>query len=100
MDPTLMPRDASLSDSRIADVRFLFFDATVGFISCKVRHLKWSAFLFVVYRVHTEKYFQNLIRSNRNEIVFTIFRLIWNTNGHVRLDPNHLKDGKYNLIWG
>ena len=28
--------------------------------------------------LHTEKSFPNLIKSNRNQIVFTIFRLIWN----------------------
>ena len=27
---------------------------------------------------HTDKIFRNLIKSNRNQIVFTIFRLIWN----------------------
>ena len=27
--------------------------------------------------LHTEKYFWNLIKSNPNQIVFTIFRLIW-----------------------
>ena len=27
---------------------------------------------------HTEKSFRNLIKSNLNQIVFTIFRLIWN----------------------
>ena len=34
------------------------------------------------YSVHTqtEKYFRNLIKSNRNQIVFTIFRLIWNSD--------------------
>ena len=29
--------------------------------------------------VHTEKSFRNLIKSNRNQIVFTIFRFIWNS---------------------
>ena len=29
------------------------------------------------YTVHTEKSFQCLIKSTRNQIVFTIFRLIW-----------------------
>ena len=28
--------------------------------------------------MHTEKSFQNLIKSNRNQIVYTIFGLIWN----------------------
>ena len=36
------------------------------------------------YLVHTEKSFQNLIKSNRNQIVFTLFRLIWNqTDVHL-----------------
>ena len=37
----------------------------------------------------TEKYFRNLMKSTRNQIVFTIFRLIWNKTD-VRLDPNYL----------
>ena len=28
--------------------------------------------------IHREKSFQNLVKSNQNRIVFTIFRLIWN----------------------
>ena len=35
--------------------------------------------------IHAENFFLYLIKSNRNQIVFTIFRLIWNTNEHVRL---------------
>ena len=34
---------------------------------------------------YAEKYFPNCIKSNRNQIIFTMHRLIWNTNGHVRL---------------
>ena len=49
---------------------------------------------------HTENFFRNLIKSNRNQIVSTIFRLIWNTNGRVRLDPNQSENGNYNLISG
>ena len=37
--------------------------------------------------LQTEKSFRNLIESNRNQIVFTIFRLIW-IQADVRLDPN------------
>ena len=37
--------------------------------------------------LHTEKSFRNLIKSTRNQIVFTIFRLIWNQTD-VRLVPN------------
>ena len=29
--------------------------------------------------IHTEKLFRNLIKSNRNQIAFTIFRLFWNS---------------------
>ena len=36
---------------------------------------RWLWFLDVI---HTEKSFRNLIKSNRNKIVLTIFRLIWN----------------------
>ena len=31
------------------------------------------------YVVYTQR---NLIKSNRNQIVYTMHRLIWNTNGH------------------
>ena len=37
--------------------------------------------------VHTEKSFRNLDKSNRNQIVFTIFRLIWKQTD-FRLDTN------------
>ena len=37
--------------------------------------------------------------SNWNQIVFTIFRLIWNQTD-VHLDPNRSENGKYNLIPG
>ena len=41
---------------------------------------------------------RNLIKSIRNQIVFTIFRLIcYQTD--VRLIPNLSMYGKYNLIW-
>ena len=40
-------------------------------------------FIFLT-AVHTEKSFRNLIKSTRNQIVFTIFRLIWNqTDVHL-----------------
>ena len=44
-----------------------------------------------------EKSFPNLIEWNRNQIVFTIFRLTWNQTD-VRLVPNQSENGKYNLI--
>ena len=47
--------------------------------------------------LHTVKSFRNHTKSTRNQIVFTIFRLIWNLTD-VRLVPNHSGNGKYNLI--
>ena len=34
-------------------------------------------------RIHTEKYFRYLVKSNRNLIVFTVHRLIWNKMVHI-----------------
>ena len=42
---------------------------------------------------------QNLIKSNRNQIVITIFRLIW-IQMDVCLVPNESENSKYNLISG
>ena len=50
-----------------------------------------------VFSAHTEKSFRSIFKSNRNQIVFTIFRLIWNQID-VRFNPNQLENGKYNLI--
>ena len=49
--------------------------------------------------LHTEKSFQNLIKSTRNQTFFTISRLIW-IQTEVRLDPDQSKSVKYNLISG
>ena len=46
---------------------------------------------------HTEKYFRNLIKSNRNQIVFTMHPLIWNQTD-VCLVPDQSENDKYNLI--
>ena len=58
---------------------------------------------FFLYRkslsAHTAKSFQNLIKSTWNQIVFTIFRLIW-MQTDVRLEPNRSEYGKYYLISG
>ena len=55
--------------------------------------------LWALFSADAEKSFRNLSKSNRNQIVFTIFRLIWNQTD-VRLVPNQSKNGKYNLISG
>ena len=51
-------------------------------------------------KIHSENFFfLNLIKYTGNQIVFTIFRLIWiQTDFH--LDPNQSENGKYNLISG
>jgi len=46
---------------------------------------------------HTRNSFRNLIKSNQNRIVFTIFRLILNQTD-VRLIPNRSENCKYNPI--
>ena len=51
------------------------------------------------------EFFFNLVKSTRNQIVFTIFRIIW-IQTKVRLDLNEnpfgskqSENGNYNLIW-
>ena len=51
------------------------------------------------YCIHTEKLFLNFIKSTRNQIVFTMHRLIC-LQTDVRLDPNQSGNGKYNMISG
>ena len=41
---------------------------------------------------------KNPNKSNRNQIVFTIFQLIWNQTDAIRLVPSQSENGKYNLI--
>ena len=41
---------------------------------------------------------RNLLISNGNHIVFTIFQSIWNLTDNIRLDSNKSKNGKNNLI--
>ena len=47
--------------------------------------------------LHTEKYFLNRVKSNQNQIVFTIFPLIWNQT-ELYLVPNQSENVNYNLI--
>ena len=47
----------------------------------------------------TDKSFRNLIYSNRNQIVFTMHRLIWNIKRTCPFDvPNQSENGEYNLL--
>jgi len=47
-------------------------------------------------RIHTEKYFRNLIKSNRNQIVLTIFRLFGTKRMSVWF---HINRKMVNTIW-
>ena len=49
--------------------------------------------------LHTGKPFRGLIESDPNQIVFTMYRLIWDQTDGVRLALNQSVHGKYNLIW-
>ena len=53
----------------------------------------WTCAVFLL----TEKSYRNLVKPTRNQIVFTIFRLIW-IQTDDRLDPNRSENSKYNLI--
>ena len=64
----------------------------------KHRVVYWGMFR-TIKTLRTEKSFRNLIKSTRNQIAFTIFRLIWNQTD-VRLDLDQSENGKYNLIAG
>ena len=56
-----------------------------------------SVYVSAGHALHTEKSFRNLIKTNRNQIEFTTFRLIWNQTDD-RLVPNQSENCKYNLI--
>ena len=62
---------------------------------------RWSlgtmGVFYTVLMLHTDKSFRKFIKSNRNRIVFTILRLIWNITD-VRLVPNQSEYDNYNLI--
>ena len=47
---------------------------------------------------HRDIFFRNLMKENRNQIPFTILRLIWNQTD-VRLVPNQSENGESNLIF-
>ena len=50
---------------------------------------------FAEYNVHTETFFLNLVKSNQNCSVITLFQLIWQQM-EFRLMPNQLE--KFNYI--
>ena len=49
-------------------------------------------------RIHTEKFFPILIKSNQNQIVFTIVLTDLEPNGRPFAVPNQSENSKYNLI--
>ena len=48
--------------------------------------------------VRREKSFRSLIKSDRYQIVLTIFRLFWNQNDVRFGQSNQSENGQYNLI--
>ena len=64
---------------------------------CQITGKFITLFWLTVSAVHIENFFRKLIRSTRNQIVFTFFRLNWNQT-HVRLVPNQSENDNYNLI--
>ena len=63
---------------------------------CFIFRLISGIYTMLLYYTHRE-IFRNLIKSNRNQIVFTIFRLIWNQTD-VLLVPDQSENGEYNLL--
>ena len=58
-----------------------------------------SLYSWITCTVHTEKYFRNFIKLNRNQIIFTYHFLIDSEQQtDVRLVLNQPVNGKYNLI--
>ena len=56
---------------------YLFFLNTWTTFSVALRTYSTEVHLQTLTKAYTEKSFRNLIKSNRNQIVFIIFRLIW-----------------------
>ena len=68
-----------------------------GDVSCRCAHRE-SEYSKAIRVIAFDLYAQrNITKSNRNQIVFTMHRLIWNQT-EVRLAPNQSGNGKYNLI--
>ena len=76
---------------------FIIFISNKGFIKRNCRRFLLLLYSQLEYKHTTEKSFRNLIKSTRNQIVFTISRLIWNRTD-IRLVPNQSENGKYSLI--
>ena len=76
----------------------LQIDIIMGQVAPDYKFLDLHYMGYPTFGHHTEKYFRNLIKSNRNQIIFTILRLIWKQTDTVRLVPNELENGEYNLI--
>ena len=66
----------------------------------EIKYPSYKQILFLTGRVltyiHTQKLFRNLIKSNQNQIVFTILRLIWNQTDVHLVQINHKM---VNTIW-
>ena len=89
------PTDLTPIGIPIGAIIYQIMVITIQIWSDSGRSRKYSTLLTL--RLHTEKSFRNLIKSNRNQIVFTMHRLILTQKG-IRLDPNQSENRKYNLI--
>ena len=82
--------------------RFLVF-IYISTLCLVIKNMRYcsTCLYFLIYKSisHTEKSFRNLLKSNRNQTVVTVFRLIW-IQTDVRLVPNQSENGNYNLISG
>ena len=68
----------------------------------ELQWLIWTCFIFLLFwneclPVHAEKYFPNLIKSNRNLIKFSILRMMW-IHTEVRLILNQPENPRYHYI--
>ena len=77
-----------------SDIVAMDFEPCKAYVNTRCRPVNK---LTTKYAKHTEKCFQNLIKSNRNQIVSIIFRMIWNQTD-VHLIQNQSENGEYNLI--
>ena len=75
----------------------LFGSKLKGKLSPQSHPIQFGRKLIFFVSIHTEKSFRNIIKSNRNQIVFTIFRLIYNQMD-VHYVPDQSENDKYNLI--
>ena len=71
-------REPIQNSAQLIDSDDIYFVGTVDIPKTCGISFNRHEFSFSKYPTHKRIFFRNLIKSNRNYIVFTIFRLIWN----------------------